>query len=113
MPRQARSPSITNPSHASILTGEPMTVTGVLGNLAPISARANMVAEAFQDVGFRTFASVSARHMNPPRSGFGQGFERFDAGFGLGVERTVAWLCGLHHVRETIPFARTLDRIWP
>lgn len=35
------------------------------------------------------------------------------AGFGLGVERTVAWLCGLHHVRETIPFARTLDRIWP
>src|SRR5262249_3605204 len=28
------------------------------------------------------------------------------AGFGLGVERTVAWLCGLHHVRETIPFAR-------
>jgi asparaginyl-tRNA synthetase len=35
------------------------------------------------------------------------------AGFGLGVERTVAWLCGLHHVRETIPFARTLDRLWP
>ena len=35
------------------------------------------------------------------------------AGFGLGVERTVAWICGLHHVRETIPFARTLDRIWP
>jgi asparaginyl-tRNA synthetase len=35
------------------------------------------------------------------------------AGFGLGVERTVAWLCGLPHVRETIPFARTLDRIWP
>mgnify|MGYP001583569625 CR=1 FL=1 len=35
------------------------------------------------------------------------------AGFGLGVERTVLWLCGLHHVRETIPFARTLDRIWP
>ena len=35
------------------------------------------------------------------------------SGFGLGVERTVAWTCGLHHVRETIPFARTLDRIWP
>lgn len=34
-------------------------------------------------------------------------------GFGLGIERTVAWICGLHHVRETIPFARTLDRIWP
>lgn len=35
------------------------------------------------------------------------------SGFGLGVERTVAWTCGLPHVRETIPFARTLDRIWP
>ncbi len=35
------------------------------------------------------------------------------AGFGLGVERTVAWTCGLPHVRETIPFPRTLDRIWP
>lgn len=35
------------------------------------------------------------------------------AGFGLGVERTVAWVCGLHHVRETIPFARTIDRLAP
>ena len=35
------------------------------------------------------------------------------AGFGLGVERTVAWICGLHHVRETIPFARTMDRLGP
>ena len=35
------------------------------------------------------------------------------AGFGLGVERTVAWLCGLHHVRETIPFARMMERITP
>jgi asparaginyl-tRNA synthetase len=35
------------------------------------------------------------------------------AGFGLGVERTLAWLCGLHHVRETIPFARTIERLAP
>jgi asparaginyl-tRNA synthetase len=35
------------------------------------------------------------------------------AGFGLGVERTVAWICGLHHVRETIPFARTIERLAP
>jgi asparaginyl-tRNA synthetase len=35
------------------------------------------------------------------------------AGFGLGVERTVAWICGLHHVRETIPFPRLMDRIRP
>ncbi len=35
------------------------------------------------------------------------------AGFGLGVERTVAWICGLPHVRETIPFPRLMDRIRP
>jgi asparaginyl-tRNA synthetase len=35
------------------------------------------------------------------------------AGFGLGVERTVSWLCGLHHVRETIPFPRMLERLTP
>lgn len=35
------------------------------------------------------------------------------AGFGLGIERTVSWLCGLHHVRETIPFPRLMDRIRP
>jgi asparaginyl-tRNA synthetase len=35
------------------------------------------------------------------------------AGFGLGFERTVAWICKIHHVRETIPFARTLGRLRP
>ncbi len=35
------------------------------------------------------------------------------AGFGLGIERTVAWTCGLSHVRETIPFARMLNRLSP
>lgn len=35
------------------------------------------------------------------------------AGFGLGIERTVSWICGLHHVRETIPFPRLMDRLRP
>ncbi len=35
------------------------------------------------------------------------------AGFGLGVERTVAWMCGLPHIRETIPYARMLNRLYP
>jgi asparaginyl-tRNA synthetase len=35
------------------------------------------------------------------------------SGFGMGIERVVAWVCGLEHVRETIPFARTLNRIYP
>ena len=35
------------------------------------------------------------------------------SGFGLGIERTVAWVCGIEHVRETIPYARTLNRLYP
>jgi asparaginyl-tRNA synthetase len=35
------------------------------------------------------------------------------SGFGLGVERTVAWLCGINHIRETIPFPRTIKRVYP
>jgi asparaginyl-tRNA synthetase len=35
------------------------------------------------------------------------------AGFGMGIERVVGWLCGVPHVRETIPFPRTLQRIYP
>ncbi len=35
------------------------------------------------------------------------------SGFGLGVERTVAWICGIEHVRETIPFPRMLKRAYP
>ena len=34
-------------------------------------------------------------------------------GFGMGIERVVGWICGLEHVRETIPFARTLHRLYP
>jgi asparaginyl-tRNA synthetase len=35
------------------------------------------------------------------------------AGFGMGIERVVGWLCGLKHVREAIPFPRLLDRLYP
>jgi asparaginyl-tRNA synthetase len=35
------------------------------------------------------------------------------SGFGLGIERTVGWICGLPHVRETIPFPRMLNRLKP
>ena len=34
-------------------------------------------------------------------------------GFGLGIERTVSWICGLKHIRETIPFPRLMGRIYP
>lgn len=35
------------------------------------------------------------------------------SGFGLGVERTVSWICGINHIRETIPFPRTIKRMYP
>ncbi|MGB9723448.1 MAG: asparagine--tRNA ligase [Chloroflexia bacterium] len=35
------------------------------------------------------------------------------SGFGMGIERTVTWIAGTHHIREAIPFPRMLDRIYP
>ena len=35
------------------------------------------------------------------------------SGFGMGLERVVAWICGIKHIRETIPFARTMGRLNP
>jgi asparaginyl-tRNA synthetase len=35
------------------------------------------------------------------------------SGFGLGLERTVTWICGIKHIRETIPFPRTMTRLEP
>jgi asparaginyl-tRNA synthetase len=35
------------------------------------------------------------------------------AGFGMGIERAVAWICGIEHVRETIPFPRMLYKLYP
>jgi asparaginyl-tRNA synthetase len=35
------------------------------------------------------------------------------SGFGLGIERTIMWICKLKHIRETIPFPRTINRVYP
>ena len=35
------------------------------------------------------------------------------SGFGLGLERTVSWICGIDHIRQTIPFPRTMGRLEP
>ena len=56
---------------------------------------------------------------NLPRQAFGWYLDlrRFGsvphAGFGMGIERVVAWVCGLEHIRETIPFPRMLYRLTP
>jgi asparaginyl-tRNA synthetase len=75
----------------------------------------------------RSSAAVSARTPAPERrsrrTSAGRGVLRGTdlsrygsgptAGFGMGIERMVAWLCGLNHVRETIPFPRMLERLTP
>ena len=35
------------------------------------------------------------------------------AGFGMGIERFVSWVAGIHHLREAIPYPRTLNRLYP
>jgi len=49
-----------------------------------------------------------AWYLDLRRYGFRSAF-----GLGLGVERTVAWICGLPHIRETIPYPRMLKRLYP
>lgn len=55
--------------------------------------------------------------LDPASYGWYMDLRRFGtvphAGFGIGIERTVAWICGLDHVRETIPFPRLLNRLHP
>ncbi len=61
--------------------------------------------------------SMKAKGLNPEDYSWYLDLRRYGSvphgGFGLGVERTVAWLCGIRHVRETIPFPRTLGRVYP
>lgn len=67
----------TNPSHASILTGLYLARHQVYNNETPLTDAAWTMAELLQEAGFATLAAVSARHLNPDHSGFGQGFDRF------------------------------------
>jgi asparaginyl-tRNA synthetase len=60
---------------------------------------------------------LEQHHLNPNDFGWYLDLRRYGsvphAGFGMGLERMVAWVCGLHHVRECIPFARLMDRMSP
>ncbi|MBI3987576.1 MAG: asparagine--tRNA ligase [Lentisphaerae bacterium] len=62
-------------------------------------------------------ARMRAEGMNPADYGWYLDLRRYGSvphgGFGLGVERTLAWICGLPHVRETIPFPRLMGRMVP
>jgi asparaginyl-tRNA synthetase len=65
----------------------------------------------------RLHAKIAAHNLPPEAFGWYLDLRRYGsvphAGFGMGIERLVAWVCGLHHVRETIPFPRMLERLRP
>ncbi|HUR29585.1 MAG TPA: sulfatase [Planctomycetota bacterium] len=70
----------TSPSHASLMTGLAVQDHGLVDNrslLAPVNAT---LAESFRAAGWQTAAAVSVPHLNPARSGLGQGFDRFFKG---------------------------------
>lgn len=62
-------------------------------------------------------AAINVHQLPPEAFGWYTDLRRYGsfphAGFGLGLERTVGWVCGLKHVRETNPFPRLLSRLSP
>ena len=65
----------------------------------------------------KLMAKINEHDLNPETFNWYLDLRKYGSvphsGFVLGIERTVAWICGLHHVRETIPFARLMDRLRP
>lgn len=68
-------------------------------NLAALEAR--MAEEKMDPRGYEWYLDLR-RYGSVPHGGFG-----------LGVERTIAWICGMRHIREAIPFPRLMGRIYP
>ena len=97
-PKTRRSPSAStcSPPKATAKSSAAPSASPATNCSSRASKQHNLPLEAFQwYLDLRRYGSV-------PHSGFG-----------MGIERVVAWICGLDHVRETIPFARTLHRIYP
>ena len=65
----------------------------------------------------KLLARIQAQHLDPEAYRWYLDLRKYGtfvhAGFGLGVERTVAWICGIPHIRETIAFPRQIHRLYP
>ena len=68
--------NITLPSHAALLTGVHPRDTSITNNRTRLGGQADTLAGRFQAAGYATLAVTSAKHMNHPWSGLGQGFDR-------------------------------------
>ena len=71
--------NVTNPSHAALMTGLHPRDLEIVDNHTALAGRATTLAERFSAAGYRTFAAISAQHLEPRQSGLGQGFQRFEA----------------------------------
>jgi len=62
-------------------------------------------------------ARIKEENLNPDDYKWYTELRRFGtvphSGFGMGIERVVAWVCGLEHIRDAIPFPRLINRIYP
>jgi asparaginyl-tRNA synthetase len=65
----------------------------------------------------RLLARIKDQHLDPEAYRWYLDLRKYGtfvhSGFGLGVERTVAWICGLPHIREAIAFPRQIHRLYP
>jgi asparaginyl-tRNA synthetase len=91
----------------------------VLGNdcLAPEGYGEIIGGSQREDDYDRLLARIVAQGLDPAAYGWYLDLRRYGtfvhAGFGLGLERTVAWICGLAHIREAIAFPRQIHRLFP
>jgi asparaginyl-tRNA synthetase len=91
----------------------------VLGNdcLAPEGYGEIIGGSQREDDYDRLLARIVAQGLDPAAYGWYLDLRRYGtfvhSGFGLGLERTVAWICGLAHIREAIAFPRQIHRLFP
>ncbi len=91
----------------------------VLGNdcLAPEGYGEIIGGSQREDDYDRLLARIQAQGLDPKAYGWYLDLRRYGtfvhSGFGLGLERTVAWICGLAHIREAIAFPRQIHRLYP
>ncbi len=91
----------------------------VLGNdcLAPEGYGEIIGGSQREDDHDRLLARIKAQGLDPASYGWYLDLRKYGtfvhSGFGLGVERTVAWICGIPHIRETIAFPRQIHRLYP
>jgi arylsulfatase A-like enzyme len=81
------STNITNPSHVALMTGVSPRDHGVRNNSTRLAESAPTLAEHLRDLGYRTWAAVSSRHLRDEVSGLGQGFDRMALPFPTDTRR--------------------------